>query len=173
MVEWRNQAPSDSAQEEGWDMAETAPASTKPTPARIRFPEVVDVVKFTLEIAGSITPATDDLAAQVRRALSEEFAKCDPLLATLYELEIEETEVWEGSRKSRNRGRLKRRHGGGLIEKLKRAGGTALIVLTLASTDYKKIPENFEIARQKVEQTYHVVIKDVQSSPLHFRPPLP
>jgi hypothetical protein len=137
---------------------------------RIHFPESVDVVEFTLQVADT-GPAADELAAHVRTALSEEFAKSDPLLASLYELEIEEIEIWEGSRNSRNKGRLKRRRTRGWMGGLRRIGASALLVLTLASTDYSKIPQNFEAAQQKVEQIYHVVIKDVHIVPPNFRSP--
>jgi hypothetical protein len=155
-------------------MADAASVTLQPLKrGRIQFPEAVDVVEFTLEIAGRSATSAEELAAQVRRALSEEFAKCDPLLASLYELEIEETEVWEGSRNSRNRGRLKRRRGGSLMDRLKRAGGTALIMLTIASTDYTKITQNLVTVLQKAEQTYSVVIKDVHTFPVNFRSPSP
>jgi hypothetical protein len=160
-------------------MADSAPVIMRTRqPGWIRLPEVIDILEFTLVIEGQNTPIADELAAQIRRRFSDEFAKCDPLLATVYELVIEETEVWEGSRRSHNRGKLKRRQGGSWIDKLKRTGGAVVIVLTILSTDYKKIPENLGWVGQKVEQTFHglghqIEIRDMHIFPPNFRPPSP
>ena len=144
----------------------------------IRLPEVIEIVKFTLVIEGQNTPITEKLAALIRRRFSNDFAECDPLLATVYELVIEETEVWEGSRHSRNRGKLKRRQGGSWIDKLKRTGTATLLALQILSTDFTKIPENLGKARQMVEQTFHdmghqIEIMDMHIFPLNFEPPSP
>jgi len=150
---------------------ETAPKGPERR-GRIHFPDFAVVVEFTLEIAET-GRAADELAARVREALSEEFAKCDPLLASLYRLEIVETEIWQGSRKSRNRGTLKKREARGWKEKARIFGAVATLSLTLLSTDYSKVAQNFQTACQKVEKTYNVVITDVRTAPPNFRPASP
>ena len=121
--------------------------------------EVIAIAEFTLTVRGE---RDADIAAAFRRDLEEQIARMQPFLSLVYDVEVEEFEVWTGSRKSKNRVKLKKKKkstksSGGL----KRTLGALLIGLKLLSADYDQVGENVRKAIQTVEQKYQARGHDV------------
>jgi hypothetical protein len=137
-------------------MSESEKLPTRGAPVRRtrEIPDVVDIGEFTLVIRGIDRAAGDDLSAEIRETISQKFARREPLLALAYCVEVEEFEVTAGSRRSRNRFRLKLKKGRGLWARVKAGLSTAVILVGVASTDYGKLKQNAEWVYDEVEHAY-------------------
>jgi hypothetical protein len=71
------------------------------------LPENLDIGEFTLVVERLEEPKATAIAASFREAAIVEFTKLQPVIAFLYDVEIEEGTPWPGSRKSRNKVKLK------------------------------------------------------------------
>lgn len=120
-------------------------------------PSEIEIAQFVLTVDEE---HGEQIVALFRERLEQEFFRRQPLLMLLYTLEVEETSVWTGSRKSRNKARLKRKKAKGVNKSLRRrllgALGGMLVVLRIVSIDYAQIGENFDQARKAVEQQFRV-----------------
>lgn len=139
--------------------------TTAPTRDSLKLPESIDLGEFTLLIHGRDERSGEPLAKEIRALIAQEFAKRDLVLSLLYEIEIEEFEVGSGSRKSKNRVRLKRKKGRTLWETIKLTGSAFVVAIGLLSADYSKIPENLEWVCEHVvhvceERGHQVEIRD-------------
>lgn len=135
------------------------------------FKEEYTVGEFMLTIRHLEGAEADQLAAQIRRYIETAFRKANPLLCTLYDFEIDETEVWTGSRKSKNRGKLKKKKGKTIKEKLGLLLSRLALGLSLAATDPTVIQENWERVVQSVENVFgteppEVEIEELETFPL-------
>ncbi len=118
------------------------------------LPASIAVAEFTLTVAAI---DGEETAALFRERLQSAFLRLSPLLGLVYELDIEEIDVWTGSRKSRNRAKLNRKKvqkKKGIAGFLAAAAGTAITFVGLAATDYSQIEKNFEAAVKAVERQF-------------------
>ena len=139
------------------------------------FQEEYTVGEFVLTIRHLEGREADQLAAQIRAYIETSFKKANPLLCTLYDFEIEETEVWSGSRKSRNRGKLKKKKGKTIKGKLGLLLSRLALGLSLAATDPIVIQQNWERVVQGVEKVFgmeppEVEIDELETFPLEADP---
>lgn len=109
------------------------------------LPETIHIAEFVLSVD---EPGGEQTAAKFRELLQQEFFRLQPTLGLIYELEIEESEVWVGSRKSRNKVRLRRKGGGRGSNRRQSRGALTkvlqrvVLVLGLVSMDYEKLGYN-------------------------------
>ncbi len=145
-------------------------STTAETRTRIPLPELLDLGEFTLLLHDETIESGAPLAKQIRESIVAAFAKLDPVLSLVYELEIDETEVSSSSRKSKHPVRLKRKKGTSLLQKLVVAVSAFGFVVGVLSADYDKIPENIEKACQTVVADCKLRGKNVEIPEKHFPP---
>jgi hypothetical protein len=132
--------------------------------ARVPLRDLLELGEFTLLLRDETVESGALLAKQIREAIAAEVAKRDLILALVYEIEIIESEVEAGSRKSKNRIRLKRKKS--LIALVSWVGFS----IGVLSADYDKIPHNLESACQAVVTTYKQRGNDVEITEKNFPP---
>ena len=117
--------------------------TTEPVKSKFSFLDQYDIGEFILKINSLTGQLSDKLSAEIRQAIIHKFISLNPLLCKVYDFEIEESEVIYGSRKSRNKGKLKKKKGKTFGERIKNGFNGFLLALTLTSTDYKKSQKTF------------------------------
>jgi hypothetical protein len=145
--------------------------TTESVKSKFSFLDQYDIGEFTLKINSLTGQPSDKLAAEIRQSIINKFISLNPLLCKVYDFEIEESEVVYGSRKSRNKGKLKKKKGKTFGERIRNGFNGFLLALTLTSTDYKKIPENFRDAVEFVESIFKnkpndINIEDLKTYPI-------
>ena len=140
---------------------------------RRQLREVVDLGEFTLFLPDETVESGAKLAAEVRAAVADRFMKLSPALSLFYDLDIEETHVEPGSRKSKNKPRLKKKQGRTLGQKIINIVSVIGFAIGVLSADYEKIPENLEKACQQVVAECQRRGQNVQIVETDFPPPQP
>lgn len=135
-----------------------------------RLYDSLDLGEFSLILPDESVQSGAGRAAEIRASIADAFAKLDPMLSLLYDLEIEETEVHSGSRKSKNKPRLKRKKGRTILQKLMAIGSALGFAVGVLSADYSKIPENLEKACQVVVADCKLRGKNIEITDKHFPP---
>lgn len=141
-------------------------------PSGMQMPRKIEIGTFQLTIRNLSTEEGDVLSEEFRRKVAKHFAQLNPLLSNLYDLVIEEEQVWVGSRKSRNKVTLKKKKGGSLFKTLKRGGSAALLALNLLSIDYELVRENFEASVRYVEEQLTQTTFQIEASDFEYFVPL-
>jgi hypothetical protein len=145
--------------------------TTESVKSKFSFLDQYDIGEFTLKINSLTGQQSDKLAAEIRQSIIDKFIALNPLFCKVYDFEIEESEIVYGSRKSKNKGKLKKKKGKTFGERIKNGFNGFLLALTLTSTDYKKIPENFRDAVEFVESIFKnkpndINIEDLKTYPI-------
>jgi len=143
------------------------------TRSRRQLREIIDLGEFSLILRDETVESGEKLAAEVRALISEKFMKLSPALSIFYDLEIEETEVVSGSRKSKNKLKLKKKKGNTLGQKIFNAVAAVGLAVGLLSADYDNIPDNLERACQQVVAECQIRGKNVEITNMNFSPVRP
>lgn len=143
--------------------------TTAQASARMSLPDLVDLGEFTLLLHDETIESGAQLAQHIRESIAVAFAKLDPLLSLVYELEIVETQVATSSRKSKNRVQLKRKKGA-TRQTLFAMVTWVTMAIGVLSADYSKIPENLEKACQMVVTDCNLHGRNVEIPEKHFIP---
>lgn len=141
-------------------------------PSGMQMPRRIEIGTFQLTIRNLNTKEGDALSEEFRRKVAKHFAQQNPLLCNLYDLVIEEEEVWVGSRQSRNKVTLKKKKGGSFFKTVKRGGAAALLALNLLSVDYELVRENFEASVHYVEEQLTQIDFQIEASDFEYFVPL-
>ncbi len=116
------------------------------------LPDAIPLGEFTLTVAGTDWAELTETAHAFDREVQRTFARAHPILLSLYDLIIEEFAVHDGSRRSKKKAKLnKKAKPTGWFARTRVALMTAL---TLATTDYSKIPERFHAVVTTVERVF-------------------
>lgn len=142
---------------------------TMPPPAAGELPDEIDVAEFTLVLHGHTPDTGEALAEEIRLLIAREFLRRSPILSQFYSLEIEEWSVEHGSRRSANKGRLRRRKDR-RDSPLWRFLGRAAVVAGLLSTDVGQIEENMRHAYRVVAEVMAERGEKVDIDPVEFTP---
>lgn len=136
------------------------------------LPETIELGEFVLSISGLEETTAAAVAQRYCKRLRELTFSRSATLGYFYDLEIDEIEVWSGSRKSRHRARFKRRKGG-----FRKLLARAITALGLLSIDPSQIEENVQWALQqaqeiiRIEEQHDLRVEDIDLYGLRTREP--
>lgn len=131
--------------------------------------ETIDLGEFTLLLPEETVESGAKLAAEVRAAIVSRFMRFNPVLSLFYDLDIEEADVVSGSRRSKNKPRLKRKKGRTFGQKIFNAMTVVGLTVGLLSADYENIPTNLEKACKQVVSKCQLRGQNVQIIDLNFQ----
>lgn len=146
-------------------------ASAQPTTQQrinLIVQENIEIADFTLVIRALPDAEASEFAVTLKDMILAELIKLPHPLNRLYDWDIVETEVWRGSRISRNSLRLVRKRGGKMGEKIGRGIGILLISINIVTIDFERMHKNVEFVLQQVEQAYQSNGNDVELKDLNL-----
>jgi hypothetical protein len=117
---------------------------------RIRIPKRNDfndstLIEYTLNIEGLTGFEADRLALEVNQHIRRELIKLNPMFFLRRGITIEESDIIYGSRKSKNKVKIRKKTLRRRLTNLARTiGSTITIAFTAISADYNKIDENWK-----------------------------
>jgi hypothetical protein len=134
--------------------------------------DVIELGEFTLTLDGAPSDELENTAKRFDELVARTFAKRHPVLGALYDVVFEESDVSAGSRRSTKRARLKKKPKRKGMSRIAKAWTAMLTALTVATTDYSKIPENFKAVVSYVEKQLRTEGKDTRVSGYQLPPPM-
>ncbi len=135
---------------------------------KIQIPDEIVLGEFTLTIHGLSDYEAESLSNTFRAKIQSEFQIANPLLSILYDLVIEEEDVWQGSRKSRNKAKLKRKKGGGIGAVIKQTGMSMIFALQIMSIDPDVVTKNYGRIIQVVGQVFQEEGHDISTEQVNM-----
>ena len=142
--------------------------ATLATRRSIPLRDELDLGSFTLVI-GAGANSGERIAAAFREYVTTAFETANPLLANYYDLVIEEGEVWTGSRKSRNKIKLRKKKVRTVVDWFKKSGVILMTSLNLLAIDPDVVKHNLGHIITTAEQVFTGTAADVTTEDRNIR----
>lgn len=117
----------------------------------IVFLDEITIAKFSLTIKELDESLLESVAIRIKDFIKAQLDSKFHRLASLYDIEVFEPEIWKGSRKSKVEIKGKKKKGGTLRQRLNRLKNQLIIGIGLMSTDPEQVKQNAEWIIKQVE----------------------